>query len=200
MRGTAAGGGTARTPTEFLEALYRSHRRPLFGFFWARLGDREEALDMVQEIFVRAWRHVDVVWALPEERHSAWLFACARRLAVDHYRHRAAVRQVEPVLRAAETGSTRDAAPLEAALERVETLHHIDVGIRNLPAPEREALCLVVLGGMTSREVGEALGVPASTVRYHLLRARRRLRQALELDSDREEVGDNDATPGRPPA
>lgn len=57
-----------------------------------------------------------------------------------------------------------------------------------------------LLAGAECKNIGGVLPVPAGTVRYHLLRARRRLRQALEPDSGREGVGDHETAPGRPPA
>ena len=172
--------------------MYQAQRRPLFGFFWARLGEREEALDLVQEVFTRAWRCIDALRALPEDRQRAWLFVCARRLVVDRYRHHAAVRQAEPFL-LAEARSPQE-TPAGTHLEEAEELRRLEIAIRGLPAVEREALCLVVLGGMTSRQVGEALGLPAGTVRYRLLCARRRLRHTMESDMAGKGGGDHATT------
>lgn len=197
-----AAGGSAPSRA-FLEDLYRAERRGLFGFFWARLGDREEALDLVQEVFERAWRHLDRVRALPADRRRAWLFACARRLAVDRYRHRAAVRRAEPDIQTASAAlaarGQRDGIP-GARAERAEDVRRLDAAVRALPAPERDALALMVLGGMNSRQAGSALGLPPGTVRYHLLRARRRLREALAGDAAGKGVaGDGTAAGPRGP-
>ncbi len=156
----------------WLPALYRRERRPLFAFFWARLGEREEALDLVQEVFARACRHAAVLRRLPAARRRAWLFTCARRLTVDRYRRRAAARRASPAAAPAVDGP-------EAAAERADALRRLDRAIRGLPGPQREALALVVLGGLSSAGAGEALGLPPGTVRYHLFQARRRLRAEL---------------------
>jgi RNA polymerase sigma-70 factor (ECF subfamily) len=161
-----------RAPGGWLPALYRRERRPLFAFFWARLGEREEALDLVQEVFARACRHAAGLHRLPASRRRAWLFACARRLTVDRYRRRAVARRAVPIPPPPGDGP-------EAAVERADVLRRLDCAIRLLPDPEREALALVVLGGLTSADAARVLGLPAGTVRYHLFQARRRLKAVL---------------------
>ena len=173
------GGGVA--PRALLDDLYQRHRRRLYAFFWGRTANREDALDLVQELFARAWRHIDWLAALPHERRVYWLFACARRLGIDHHRHRQVVGRTE---------GTSDTDPPDAdergpshRAEQAEALRVLGRSIRGLPAPLREVLALRVLGEMTSAEIGTALGIPAGTVRYRLMQARQRLRGALEQDS-----------------
>jgi RNA polymerase sigma-70 factor (ECF subfamily) len=167
-----------------LAGLYRQERRPLFAFFWARLGDREEALDLVQEVFLRAVRHAALLCRLPAPRRRAWLFACARRLTIDRYRRRAVAGRAAPEAPPQVEGP-------EGTLEWSDELRRLDRAIRLLPQPEREALALVVLGGRTSGEAAALLGRPAGTVRYHLLRARRRLKAALGGDGGGAAPGDS---------
>src|SRR5215213_4456121 len=71
------------------DRLYDEHQRTLQGYFLGRTGDLEVALDLLQEAFVRAWRNLDMLLALPLPRQRAWLFAIARNLVVDQYRSRA---------------------------------------------------------------------------------------------------------------
>lgn len=160
-----------------LDALYHAHGRRLYAFLWARTGTREDALDLLQEVYLRAWRHIGTLAELPEERRLYWLFACARRLGIDHHRHRQVVARREGAP-PADPPDPGDGAP-GRRLEAAETWRVLDGAIRALPAALREVLALSVLGGSTSAEIGIALGLPAGTVRYRLLQARRRLQQAI---------------------
>lgn len=162
-----------------LDELYRSHRQRLYAFAWARTRSREDALDLVQEVFLRAWRHMPALAERPGEARLYWLFACARRLSIDHQRHRQVVARTER----APDGEPADAGrgdPVRRA-EAAETWRLLDTAIRALPAALREVLALSVLGEMTSAQIGVALGIPAGTVRYQLLQARRALRRALAV-------------------
>ena len=71
------------------EAVYAEHRQTLFAYFLGRSGDREQALDLLQELFVRVWRSLDSLESLPPEKRQFWLFSVARNLLVDQYRARA---------------------------------------------------------------------------------------------------------------
>src|SRR5207248_2748197 len=72
----------------FFDALYEAHSRVLYAYLLGQSGDRETAEDLLQETFVRVWRRLETVQALPEERRRFWLFATARNLLRDVYRRR----------------------------------------------------------------------------------------------------------------
>ncbi len=151
------------------------HRQRLYAYLWARTGSREDALDLLQEVFVRAWRNETTLAALSEDGRRYWLFSVARRLGIDHHRHGLVVGRVvyeaDPV---APEGNGPD-----DRVESAEAVRLLDGAIRALPDPLREVLVMTVVGEMTSPEIGRVLGLPAGTVRYRLMRARHLLRQAL---------------------
>jgi RNA polymerase sigma-70 factor (ECF subfamily) len=99
---------------------------------------------------------------------TLWAVRVARNLLIDSYRRRAA-RQAEPLDDAPEPATP--AEDRDAALD-------LEAAIARLPAEQREALALSALGGLTSAEIGEALGRPAGTVRYLLSLARKTLSDA----------------------
>ena len=82
----------------------------------------------------------------------------------------------------------------QAAIERLEVPEPDDVdrdatldladAIGGLPTQQRVALSLFYLGGLTSTETGEAMGISAGAVRFHLHEARARLRERLEVRDD----------------
>jgi RNA polymerase sigma-70 factor, ECF subfamily len=106
----------------------------------------------------------------------------ARNLAIDSYRAGASRRAAEAALRqAAATRETTVAGP-DVEAEYGERLAQLDAAIRELPEEQRVILSMATAGGLTSREIGEALGEPAGTVRYRLSQARKQLAAALDLE------------------
>jgi len=162
--------------------VYAAHRTTLHAYFLGRTGDPELALDLLQEVFLRAWRSVQTLAALPAERRHFWLFSIARNLVVDIYRKRGAGDAAHERLHRLATPEHAEAAERDA-LEH-EQLAELDAAIRRLPDELRAVLVLQVLGERTSTEIGEILGRPAGTVRYQLAQARRRLADELHLECE----------------
>ena len=161
-------------------AFYEAHRRPLHAYLLGRCADPEVASDLLQDVFVRAWRHLPVVALLPPPRQRAWLIAVAANLLKDAHRRRAA----RPTTVALDTIADRANLPEDepaAVVEHHAQLEALDRAIRALPDDLRTVLLMHVLAGMNSAQAGEALGRPAGTIRYQLLLARRRVAEQLGL-------------------
>jgi DNA-directed RNA polymerase specialized sigma24 family protein len=72
--------------------LYDEHRSAVHAYLIGRLCGRQESADLLQEVFMRVWRHLDTVAGLPTDRQRGWIFTVARNLSIDasrHDRHRA---------------------------------------------------------------------------------------------------------------
>jgi RNA polymerase sigma-70 factor (ECF subfamily) len=164
------------------DELYAEHRQTLHAFFLGRTSDPEQALDLLQEAFLRVWRNQDSLETWPPERRRYWIFSVARNLLVDHYRHRAAGFAAQDALEAKTESASSWADQPDQSLEDKEGLLELDRAIRRLPDDLREVLVLQVVAGRTSAEIGEVLGKPAGTVRYQLVQARRRLADELRRE------------------
>jgi RNA polymerase sigma-70 factor (ECF subfamily) len=162
--------------------IFDQHRHAVHAYFLGRVADPELARDLVQETFLRAWRRLSEIGSLPEDAQRAWIFTVARNLAIDSYRADAARRAAETALRQdAATRETTVAGPhLHAELG--EQVARLDAAIRGLPEEQRVILSMATAGGLTSRQIGEALGEPPGTVRYRLSQARKQLATALDLE------------------
>jgi RNA polymerase sigma-70 factor, ECF subfamily len=166
-----------------LNALMERHGAPLFRFLCRMVGDEEDANDLAQEAFVRAYRHrADFQ---KEKRFSTWLYTIAANLARNHLRWRA--RHPHRSLDAASDPDGEalkehlaDAAPnpgdsLQAA-ERVKTIRDALVA---LPEDLRTPLLLSEYEGFSQAEIGEILHCSAKAVEMRIYRARQQLRQRL---------------------
>ena len=144
-----------------LGRLFDAHHRRLFGLACRMTGDREDARDLVQETFVRAAGSR----AIPQNA-EAWLVQVLVHLCRDR-RRRQRVRE-------------RHAAEL-AGSERMAGSPDLDVwrAVEALPPRQRAAIVLHEVEGHAVAHVAALLGVSPITVRWHLLAARRRLREVL---------------------
>jgi RNA polymerase sigma-70 factor (ECF subfamily) len=165
----------ARAAAVDFEALVNAHARFVFKIAFAIVRNTEDAEDVVQETFFRAFRSGDVNKV---ERMRAWLARIAWRLAVDRIRRRSTNRRDErsedllPLLAAKGVGA-------EETLLNAERQALLDRLLRALPRDLRETLQLATVEGMTSAEVAELLGIEESSVRTRLSRARKQLKERL---------------------
>jgi RNA polymerase sigma-70 factor (ECF subfamily) len=164
--------------------IFDQHRHAVHAYFLGRVADPELARDLVQETFLRAWRRLPEIAPLAADRQRAWIFTVARNLAIDSYRAGAARQAAEAALRQqAGTMETAEAGPHLRAESR-ERLAQLDAAIRQLPDEQRLVLSMATAGGLTSRQIGEALGEPPGTVRYRLSQARKQLAATLDLEDE----------------
>jgi RNA polymerase sigma factor (sigma-70 family) len=154
---------------EAYAALVRALWPNAFRIAWSILGERGAAEDAAQAACAAICAKLP---ALADVRaFPGWAYRIIVSHARDHARARARLQRRETVgYEAVTAASTRDdpSARLDLA-----------AAIGRLPEPLRLALELHYFIGLTSSEAGRALGVPAATVRFRLMRARHRLRPLL---------------------
>jgi RNA polymerase sigma-70 factor, ECF subfamily len=170
--------------------IFEAYHRGVHGYLVGRVGDREPARDLLQETFLRVWRRLDDVLALPPHRRQAWIFTVARNLVTDFYRSRAtreatvrALAEQEAPTAGAVVADPTDPADPAVWMERNELVHDVGAAVRTLPEEARVILAMHAVGELTSAQIGQALGQPAGTIRYKLARARPALAKALGLDT-----------------
>lgn len=156
---------------EAFERLVPAYRRRVFGLAYSLLRDRGAAEDVAQEVFVRLWQ------ALPRydgrAQLSTWIYAITRNAAISAIRkQRRAVSLSDPaVFEEVESRSASPAAePSDGALWRL---------VEALPDKQRLAVTLYYQEERTVEEVAAMMGLPVSTVKTHLHRARASLAAAL---------------------
>lgn len=148
------------------DALVTRYRHALTGAAYHLCGNRETALDLVQETLLDAYRGLPGL--RDEEKTAAWLYAILRRKALRQRQHR----QRECAL------TTELAAP---APDDTETLVREIVieQMAKLEREERELLAGKYLFGLSYQELAAALGVSEGAVRVRCFRAREKLREVL---------------------
>ncbi len=151
-----------------VERLFREWRQPLQRYLVCSGLVREEALDIVQDTFLRLHQHLLTGGARDNLR--GWVFRVARNAALNH-RNSGAWRLSTPLDSAPETV---EAADPERLLFRKEQFRRLHRAMKELPAVERDCV-LLRSEGLRYREIADALDVPVSTIADHLERALRKL-------------------------
>lgn len=140
-----------------LTDLYESFENRLRRYAIRLARDSYQADDLVQETFIRAMGHLELLKQLNKPQREAWLRQTLKHLFLDNQR----ARQREQLLAEQLSQQTRIASHPLSELEFQGLLDHI-------PDRYRELLHKRYVLGMTSREIAQELSIPAATVRSRL--------------------------------
>ncbi|MGH7340320.1 MAG: RNA polymerase sigma factor [Candidatus Rokuibacteriota bacterium] len=163
------------------EPLVSKYRDRVWRLAFNVVRDREDAWDVTQEAFVRAWQ------ALPSFRGQSafytWLFRIVVNVASDRVRQRAARGRAFGTERVPEEDWERamvdETASPDDEARRAEERERITRALAALPEHHRAIIMLSDLEGLSYREIAEVLDIPMGTVMSRLHNARKRLRAVL---------------------
>ncbi|MCW1401095.1 sigma-70 family RNA polymerase sigma factor [Novosphingobium sp. MW5] len=170
-------GRVAKGDRKALEFVYRATSAKLFGICLRISGDRGEAEDALQDVYVNLWNaagRFDASRASP----ISWLAIFARNRTIDRLRRRGRLNATAPIEAAAEVA---DAAPLaDQALLAGEENARIHTCIETLDDKQRGVIRTAFFGGVTYAELAARQEVPLGTVKSWVRRGLARLKQCLE--------------------
>ncbi len=157
-----------------LTGLMERHREVIFRYVWRSVGNEEDARDLTQETFVRAYFAIRTFE--PSAPFTAWLYRIATNLCRDRVRSRA-FKQSRLTASLADSpierpGSERAPGELLVAREQMEEMR---AAIADLPVELREPFTLAVLDELPQAEAGAQLGLTAKAVEVKVYRARKLL-------------------------
>lgn len=184
-------------------ALIGAYERVALAVAYSVTGDAMSAGDVAQEAFLRAWQRIrDLKEA---QKFGPWLCGIVRNLAIDDARARAVRTCRNARDRLAESIAAADHAaecndPLYE-LGRREECQRVTDAIARLDEVSRSAVVLRYYENLSSKQIGELLGLAPTAVDMRLMRARRQLRQQLETGETcggRNDDGDHDAAEKMP--
>lgn len=165
--------------TDDFAELVRRHETRVLAILHRYERDAQRAEDLAQETFIKAWRALDQFDGRAPFEH--WLSRVAVRTALDHLRREKRHKNEVPLpelgedaldwLRSPEEKSELDARGAAEVLERA---------LRRLPPADRVVITMQELEGRSVREIAAALGVSGIAVRVRAVRARAKLKRALE--------------------
>ena len=180
--------------------LVERYQAEVYGLALRILGRAEDAEDLAQETFLRAFRALGRYD--PTRPFGAWLHTIAARLCIDHHRRNRAkfVSLTQP-----EEGTAGEERTIELEdpadrpdeeVEKSELARRLDTLVQELPPDSRTAILLRHQQDLPYEEIARVLGVPIGTVKARIHRARIMLKQKLLAQGDVPWEGDDeDETP-----
>ena len=160
-----------------LETIYRATSAKLFGICYRILGDRAEAEDALQDVYVSLWKRAD---RFDADRASpiSWLSTFARNRAIDRLRTGKVRQGSVPV---DEAMDLTDAAPLaDDLLQSAQQNAQIHLCIKTLDENQQDAIRTAFLEGKTYVQIAEMRDVPLGTMKSWVRRGLAKLKRCLE--------------------
>jgi RNA polymerase sigma-70 factor (ECF subfamily) len=195
VRSSLAAGDRATACEAYEHVVERLQRRANRVAYWY-LRDSAEADDAVQDAFMKAFERIDSY--RPGFAFDTWFIrvlvnGCLDRLKARMRRGRWLVADEGGPADTSHTWTDAGPSP-EARLIATERQQALTTAIETLPARQRAVVVLSQLEGMSGAEIGAMIGLSESTVRVHLFRAMKKLRDVLGTSRDARRV---DGTEGR---
>jgi RNA polymerase sigma-70 factor (ECF subfamily) len=158
---------------ELFAELVERYEKLVFSFLLGRLKNLQEVEDIVQETFVKAFRHLGSFDC--SRKFTSWLLTIARNIQIDHVRKSsrtvASTELVSEVLLKPDNANN----PQNLAI-RKESFRIVTEMIESLPEDVREPFLLRVVSEMPYQEIAEVLEMPLQTVKNRIFKARTLLR------------------------
>lgn len=158
-------------------ALVNQHINPLYHFTKRMLGNNTDAEDIVQETFLRAWKHA-LSWQPNKAKLSTWLHRIAHNLCIDMSRkQRMKLVELQEDHVITERQVSDDIHQEEVSAQVADALH-------GLPERQRSAIILCYYQGLSNQQAAEILDVSVSALESLLARGRRSLKTRLHAPDD----------------
>ncbi len=161
------------------EVLFRRYQLPLYVYVFEMVRNEQSSLDLVQETFIAAARHIGSL--RDADRFGSWLFGIAPQKCAQLWRTQR--RPEVPLEEAPDLADDPDDAPNEILI-RHEAAERVLALVERLPVDQRSALLLNCVEGFALQEIAEITGVPLGTVKSRLHHAKRAMRKLLERYED----------------
>ena len=159
-----------------LEDLVNLHEKEIYRFAYRMTGNREDAADILQETFLRAFKSLP---RLPDgSNHRAWLFRVAGRLSLNLARANK-VRKSVPIEKALHLPERN--GDLESLVETRRLARALAESLRLLSSRQRIALLLRKYEGLPYEEIALALGCTEESARAHVYQGMNKIRRGLDL-------------------
>ncbi len=157
------------------DVLFRRYQLPLYVYVFELARDEQTSLDLVQETFIAAARHIGSL--RDDQGFGSWLFGIAHQKCLQLWRKQ---RRVEVPLEELPDLPTDTEDTPDELLIREEDEQRVLALLERLPVEQRSALLLYSVEDFSLQEIAEIAGVPVGTVKSRLHHAKRAMRKLLD--------------------
>jgi RNA polymerase sigma-70 factor (ECF subfamily) len=164
---------------QFFNELYEKYHGMLFQFLFYMVRSREQAEDLVQEVYIRVWKAHGKFEGKSSEK--TWLFAIARNVAIDYFRQQQSLKRKVMMVFSEMTDQVKDGSPLpeEIALEK-EEIRLVYSSLRQCTLDQRMVMILRYQQELTIAETAEALHWTEGKVKTTQHRALKKLKKYMD--------------------
>lgn len=155
--------------------LYRKYEAKLYTFAFKLTQDRDEAEEVVQEVFIKMWEKREML--NPHQNFDGYLFTIAKNLVYNKAKQRAYHFAFQNYVTAYESNLSRET---EHKLEFDELKILLDQIYATLPPVRREVFTMSRLQGLTNREIASELNTSTSNIENHLNKSLNFIREKLK--------------------
>ena len=163
--------------TDRLETIAEEFRSQIFAYIRSKVGDSSTADDLTQETFIKVGNAL--AKGTEPEHFRGWLFQIARNTVIDSLKEARRFVPFEETLRGKETDESGISDTFDNEFRQTLFCYTQKI-LETLPTEDREALRLTELDGLSREELASELGMSLSGVKSRVLRARAKLRKAIE--------------------
>lgn len=168
------------------EKLVTAYEKNVYNIALRMVGDPEDAADMTQETFIKAYRALSGFRG--DSKFSSWLYRIASNVCLDFLRSRSRHPQVSLSTVDEDDRATFELPDMrqnpEEQLMKKLGMEAVRRGLEQLPEQQRQILVLRELGGLSYAELAQTLGLEEGTVKSRIFRARKRLCALLLCDGN----------------
>lgn len=154
--------------------LVDRYKNLVYGMVWRMAPDRGQVDDLAQEVFLKV--HRGLPYFRGEARLSTWIY----RIVMNVCREARGRPRVEVPMTGRDGETVVEPASQDRAFAGIEVRDRVEKALAQLPEPYRMIIAAHHLKGIQYEALAEALNMPLGTVKTHLHRAKRRLREILE--------------------
>jgi RNA polymerase sigma-70 factor (ECF subfamily) len=160
------------------DALFKRYQLPLYVYVFEWVHDEQASLDIVQETFIAAVRHLASL--RDDDRFGSWLFGIAHQKCIQHWRRNG---REEPLAEEAlEALPGGDDNPRELLIREEQEAEFMEA-LKQLPAAQRAVLLLHFVEDFALEEIAEVTGAALGTVKSRLHYAKKALRELIEKEA-----------------
>jgi RNA polymerase sigma-70 factor (ECF subfamily) len=170
-----------------LKEIFEQYNKKVYRIAYGVVRQREEALDIVQEVFIKLYRSIKNFKG--DSKFYTYLYRMAMNTSIDHSRKMGR----SPLSRLEEMEGFQPSDGVEkrpdSILLQKELEERVKVALEKLPADQRMALIFREVEGLSYQEMAEAMGCSIGTVMSRLHYARKRIQELLKHDAQEERRG-----------